>query len=103
MLDERMRHRLHGRLEEVLGADEAAALMSALPQTELATKADLDAVEVRLRGEMVEGFASLRIEIAGVRSELHQTITAQTRQMFFGLVGVVATFGGLMITVARMH
>ena len=49
MIDEGMRHRLYGRLADVLGADEAAALMSALPQTELATKADLDGLEMRLR------------------------------------------------------
>ena len=112
MLDEAMRHRLHGRLAEVLGADEAAALMSALPPTEHATKADLDLLEGRLRGEMGElrsamreGFAGIRAEMADDRADssenLRLAITAQTRQVFFGLIGVIVSFGGFAMAASR--
>jgi hypothetical protein len=50
-VDERARHRLCRRLEEVLGPEEAGTLMNHLPPaglSDLATKAELAAVEERL-------------------------------------------------------
>jgi hypothetical protein len=51
VLDERSRHELYLRLEAVLGADAATALMEHLPPVgwaDVATKRDLDALEQRL-------------------------------------------------------
>lgn len=66
-LDERARHELHRKLEELLGADQASTLMEMLPPVgwaDVATKRDLDALESRfnLRLEAVEH--RLRAEIA---------------------------------------
>ena len=66
-LDERARHELHRKLEEVLGADQASTLMEMLPPVgwaDVATKRDLDALESHfdLRLEAVEH--RLRAEIA---------------------------------------
>ena len=66
-LDERARHELHRKLEEVLGADQASTLMEMLPPVgwaDVATKRDLDVLESRfgLRLEAVEH--RLRAEIA---------------------------------------
>jgi uncharacterized protein YPO0396 len=50
-VDERAQHELHRRLEEVLGADEAATLMAHLPPVgwaDVATKHDLAQLEERL-------------------------------------------------------
>jgi hypothetical protein len=46
-VDERARHRLFGRLEEILGSEEATILMEHLPPVgwaDVATKRDLDAL-----------------------------------------------------------
>ena len=54
-MDERARHRLYRRLEEVLGPDEAGILMNHLPPAglaDLATKADLAALEHRLTAQI---------------------------------------------------
>jgi hypothetical protein len=59
-IDERARHELHQKLEEILGADEAATLMSHLPPVgwaDVATKHDLAQLGDRLRVEMYRGFA----------------------------------------------
>lgn len=66
-LDERARHQLHRKLEEVLGADQAGTLMEMLPPVgwaDVATKRDLDALrsEMNLRFEALEH--RLRSEIA---------------------------------------
>lgn len=49
-IDEQSRYRLHNRLEEVLGRDEAAVLMEYLPPVgwaDVATRRDLDQLEKR--------------------------------------------------------
>ena len=118
MLDEAMRHRLHSRFEEVLGAEEAAALMSVLPGIDLATRTDLADLRGELRADIAEFRGEMRTDMADLRGELRAdiaefrgemrtgmagTVTAQTRQVFFGLIGVVATFGGLIIAAAHIH
>jgi hypothetical protein len=50
-VDERSRHQLYQRLQEVLGAEEAATLMEHLPPagtSRMATKDDLEAVKNEL-------------------------------------------------------
>jgi hypothetical protein len=54
-VDERERHRLYRKLEEVIGSEEAGILMAHLPPTtygELATKEDLARLGDQLRAEM---------------------------------------------------
>jgi hypothetical protein len=61
-VDERARHRLYRRLEEVLGPEEAGTLMNHLPPaglSDLATKADL----FLLRAEMEALRADLTAQI----------------------------------------
>ena len=90
-IDERSRHDLHRRLDEVLGPKEATVLMEHLPPVgwaDVATKADLahlqqqvslevQAVELRLRAEMADlrtdtnlGMADLRTEMANLRTDM---------------------------------
>ena len=121
VLDEGMRQRLHASLQRVLGDEEAAALMTELPRLEMASKADLDAFRtdvaaqfVDVRAEMRTGFADVRTEIADVRTEMAQmsarfsedlrsAITGQTRQVFFGLTGVIASVAALTTALAHFH
>jgi len=65
VLDERSRHQLYLRLEEVLGAEAASTLMEHLPPVgwaDVATKRDLDALEERIDlrfGALEERFGAL--------------------------------------------
>jgi hypothetical protein len=59
VVDERSRHRLYRKLEEILGSEEAGTLMAHLPPSgyaQLATKDDLvgglEGLEHKLRAEM---------------------------------------------------
>jgi hypothetical protein len=55
-LDEAMRHRIHGRFEELLGSEEAAAVMSAITQAD----------------SLQDTLARMSADIAAMRSEIHQ-------------------------------
>ncbi|MGH2662793.1 MAG: hypothetical protein ACRDH8_08280 [Actinomycetota bacterium] len=66
-LDEGARHRLYGKLEEVLGSEEAGTLMGHLPPAgwaDVAVKIDLDNLEHRLsaRMESLESRLTARME-----------------------------------------
>jgi hypothetical protein len=80
-LDERSRHALHSRLEEILGPDEAATLMEHLPPAgwaDVATKRDLDHLEAKIR-------ADFRGELIGFQ----RNIIAWTTGLDAALVGLV--------------
>jgi hypothetical protein len=84
-VDERARHRLYLRLEEVLGPDEAGTLMSHLPPTgfaDLATKQDLKNLEQRLTGNV----DSLEQRLTGSMDSLEHRLTARMEQLARRLV-----------------
>ena len=79
-IDERTRHQLFLRLEEVLGDEDANTLMEHLPPVgwaDVATKRDLDELEARL---------GLRLELVEQRttSTLRSEMNTQTRLLFLG-------------------
>ncbi len=120
VLDERSRHELYLRLEEVLGPEAATTLMEHLPPVgwaDVATKRDLDALEQRLdlrfdavdqRFESFEGRIDLRFEalehklMAVFRGELQTALTAQGRQLAITLAGTVGALSALAFAVARL-
>lgn len=99
-IDERARHALYVKLEEVLGADEATTMMEHLPPVgwaDVATKSDLlvlrgdlDAVEERLR---------LRIEAQEDRlaARIDNRIGDQTRTIVFSMAGLFIAFAGVVL------
>ena len=90
-MDERTRHELHQRFDELLGVDLAVALMSSLPPTgwgDVATKRDLDELEQRL---------DLRFE-----ARLERGLREQTRTMVFAMLGANATFVALAFAAAKL-
>ena len=77
-IDERSRHALYLRLEEVLGADEAGTLMDHLPPVgwaDVATRRDVDGASVLLRSEMASEFAAVRSEMASEFAAVRRDIT----------------------------
>lgn len=119
-VDERARHELHVKLEEVLGAKRAATLMAQLPPVGwagVATKRDFVELEQRLslrfeeverRFEEVERRLEVRLDaahhelVALFRGEFISAVTAQTRTMIFSLVGALAAVSGLALALARL-
>jgi hypothetical protein len=107
-IDERARHELHRRLEEVLGPDEAATLMSHLPPVgwaDVATKHDLAQLEERMnmRFDMVDQrlvsmeerfdgkLDRLRADIYAAMAEQSKTFLRTTVLSIFGSVLTVAS------------
>jgi len=91
VVDERSRHELHAKLEQVLGSNEAATLMSHLPPVgwaDVATKRDLENLENKL-------MAALRAEISA--SERHMLSV-----MLPVLLGANFTLAGLAFAAAKL-
>lgn len=92
--DERARHELYGRLEEVLGSEHATVLMEHLPApfANLATRDDLRGESALLRAELTALF----------RKELGDAISAQTRTIVLALFGAMAASSSLAFAAARL-
>lgn len=93
-VDERSRHQLYQRLQEVLGAEEAGTLMAHLPQggvSQLATKDDLRKVKEELELKM----DAMKQEL---RAEVHQS----TRTLMLSLITVMAIMNGILFTALRL-
>lgn len=102
-IDERQRHLLHEKLDDVLGPDEAATLMAHLPPVgwaDVARRSDVDHLgetlraEFRsdlhgLRAEMHREFGEVHKEFGEVRKEIGQVreeIVGGNRQMVFAII-----------------
>jgi hypothetical protein len=102
-IDERARHELHRKLEEVLGAEEAATLMAHLPPVgwaDVATKHDLAQLEERLNlrfQSMEDRFDGkldrLRAELVDRMADFAAT---SARTTVVAVVGSVLTATGLV-------
>lgn len=97
-VDERARHDLYLKLEQVLGPGEATTLMEHLPPVgwgDVATKRDLDQLAVATKRDLDH----LKMELtANFRGEL----IAQTRTMIFAMTGAVMTAVGLALAAVRL-
>jgi len=129
VVDERSRHQLYSRLEEVLGAEAATTLIEHLPPVgwgDVATRHDLASLEERielrfarvderfnliderfngLEGRFDERFNSMDDRIRASASDLRATfeheLRSQTTTMVFGLVSVVLTMAALAFALVR--
>lgn len=83
-IDERERHRLFERLDEVLGPEEAATLMGHLPPVgwgDVVRRSDLDGATAALRsdieslrGDLESLRGDLETSVAGLRGELDSAV-----------------------------
>lgn len=92
--DEHARHELYNRLIEQLGADHARTLMEHLPPSgwaDIATRRDLDLLRHEFNAALQEVVATLRVEI-----------NAQTRLLFFSMIGTMLTAVSLAFAAARL-
>lgn len=102
-IDERARHELHRKLEEVLGAKEAATLMAHLPPVgwaDVATKQDILLLKDDLA--QLEERINLRFQSVVDRLETRLTnrmiemMTTFTRTTVISVVGSLMTLTGLV-------
>ena len=121
-VDERSRHELYRRLDEVLGPDAATTLIEHLPSVgwaDVATKHDLTALEERMElrfarvddrlDRIEEGFEERlngvndRIEASasGLRAMFEHELRKQTMALVFGMVSVVMTMAALAFALVR--
>jgi hypothetical protein len=90
-VDERARHELHARLDELLGPEPAGTLMSYLPPVgwaDVATKRDLDALADSLQHRF--------------EATLYRELGAQTRTLFLSLAGLMLTLSGIAFAATRL-
>ena len=122
-IDERLRLNIHSKLTELLGSEEATALIEHImpvPWHDVATKDDLENQGILLRSDMAEFKVEMRADMAefkaemradmavlcsdmqrdmaGLRTEMHQGFAAQTRW----LMGYVTALSAIMLAVARL-
>jgi hypothetical protein len=86
-IDERTRHRLFLRLEDILGPEEATTLMEHLPPVgwaDVATKRDLETLKAQL--------------LAGFREEMNK----QMRGFMIMSSGLAVGVGGLVLAAVRL-
>lgn len=111
---ERERHRLHQTLDEVIGPDVAAILMSHLPPVgwaDVATKHDLVELEGRFTNQLRAAISDLRselhTEIGGLRSELHAEIGGLRSEMHAQIGGLRSAMhaesGSLHAEIGSLH
>jgi hypothetical protein len=99
-VDERARHRLYRRLEEVLGPEEAGTLMNHLPPaglSDLATKADLRVLE----GEVAALEDRLTSEIRAQVSELRAQVEQAGRKLVMWTSSTVLAAAALAFAAGR--
>ncbi len=101
-IDERSRHRLYLKLEDVLGAEEASTLMEHLPPVgwaDVATKHDLMVLKEGLEERM-----NLRFEAMEHKFEaaLHRLESKTLRAILVANSASIITVGGLAFAAARL-
>jgi hypothetical protein len=107
-IDERLRLNIHTKLTELLGSEEATALIEHImpvPWYDVATKDDLENLRVELRADIAVVRADMAVlradlhrDMADLRTEMHQGFAAQTRW----LMGYVTALSAIMLAVARL-
>lgn len=119
VVDERARHELYRRLEEVLGPEAATTLIEHLPPlgwADVATKHDLAGLEGRVELRIEASAADLRATFEhelrsqaatfdqGLRTQattFEQGLRSQTTTVLFAFVSLMLTMAGLALALAR--
>ena len=90
-IDERSRHELYLKLEQVLGTREAVTLMEHLPPVgwaDVATKRDLEHMRVEI--------------VATLRADFRAELLATQRHFVSWMIGLNLTLSGLVFAAAKL-
>lgn len=103
-VDERSRHELYRRLDEVLGPEVATTLIEHLPPVgwaDVATKHDLAALEERMDFRFARVEDRFNAALSDLRATFEHELRGQTMTIVFGMVSVVLTMAVLAFALAR--
>lgn len=99
-VDERSRHALYLKLEEVLGPEEATTLIEHLPPVgwaDVATKRDLDGLAAQV---------ATKLELEALKSELlqaiHSEIRSEIRSLMVFMSSLMVALAGVAFAAARL-
>jgi hypothetical protein len=95
-VDERSRHQLYRKLDELMGPREATTLMELLPPTgwgDVATKQDLHQQIQALRMEMKQDIQGLRHELHADMERLGRRVIMWTSSMIVAGIGLAFAAG----------
>ena len=104
-VDERTRRDLYTAFEQTWGPERAEALLSLLPPVgwgDVATRRDLETFAARIDARVTSDTATLRAEMAEVRTEFHRDLAAATRTMVLSLTSSVFVVASLAFGAARL-
>ena len=99
------RYRLHQRLDEMLGAQEAAALMSQLPPMgwgDLATKRDLETLGSSLRSEMATLRSQMGFEMGALEARMGGHLDRELRAMTWRLITAMVAVMSVFVAAVRL-
>lgn len=97
-IDERSRHELYLKLEQLLGSQEATTLMEHLPPigwADVATKRDLDHLEARMDGMKRE-------IVSQVQADFRAELLVVQRHLVSWMIGLNLTLSGLVLAAAKL-
>ncbi len=98
-VDEPMRFRIHAKLTELMGPDEADAMLANwLPWRDVATKDDLRVLSAELHTDMAELRGELRTEMAELRTDMHTLVISQTRW----ILGYITALAAAVVTATQL-
>ncbi len=110
-IDERSRHQLHVKLEEILGAEEASTLMAHLPPVgwaDVATKRDLDQLAAQNSREHEQLATKLELQemksevVEKLHSEIRSEIRSATRTFIAVMTTLTTTLAGIAFGAAHL-
>lgn len=104
-VDERSRHELYRRLEEVLGSDAATTLIEHLPPVgwaDVVTKHDLAGLDQRMELRFTVHEERNNAAMSDLRGTLEHELRSVITTMIFGLVSMVLTMAALAVALVRL-
>lgn len=103
--DERERHRLHERLDDVLGPEEAATLMTHLPPVgwgDVARRSDVDQLERRLESRVDAVTNRVVGQMHRELSQVRADMLSSHRQLVFAIIASQFTAVSLAFAAASL-
>jgi hypothetical protein len=108
-VDERSRHQLHVKLEQILGSEDAGTLMAHLPPVgwaDVATKRDLDQLAAGFKREHEQMALTWKLELDATKSDLLATfrheLHAEVRSLMVFVSTLMVALGGIAFAAARL-
>lgn len=104
-VDERSRHNLHVRLEQVLGETEAETFMEMMPPVgwaDVATKRDLDNLAVATKRDIDNLAVAVDLKLDSLENKLLAAFRVETRTWVFSMMAFFTALSGVFLAVFKL-